>query len=143
MLWFDITTHLPLSQQPLGQLAALQLTVDEQMPPLQVSLVTHILQTFPPVPQDCALCTAKGMQVFPEQQPAGQVLRLQLETAEHRPKKQPSPKPHAPQSCAPMPHAEFDCIATPTQEPLRQQPVEQLLVVQVEALQVPLWQTSF
>jgi hypothetical protein len=51
LLCIEKGTHLPLSQQPLGQLVALHVPVEAQMPLLHVSLVMQLLQTWPPVPQ--------------------------------------------------------------------------------------------
>jgi hypothetical protein len=89
--------QVPLKQQPLGQLAALQ---PLQVPPAQVPPAPQAWQERPPVPQ--AVSATPGMQKSPLQQPP-QVLGPQLEVLPPPPPPPPPPAPPPPPPSAPPP----------------------------------------
>ena len=64
-----------LSQQPFGQMVALQVTVDWHEPVLQTWFAPQTAQTPPPVPQACSLVPCTQLQLA-AQHPVGHVLAL-------------------------------------------------------------------
>ena len=101
-------THVEPEQQPVAQLAALQL---EQTPPPHVLPPVHVEHAKPPVPQ--ALALVPGWQLVPWQQPAHDV-----ESHAHAPAMQRCPVPQA----APAPQL---------QPPLAEQPSPTPVIVQL------------
>ena len=158
--WAEEGTHVPAEQQPVGQLVASQ----TQLPALHRCPSAHALapphrqaplleQESPVVPQLTQLAPlaphcapVRGVtQVFPAQQPPGQLVALQTQLAPTHAwpaaHSAPAPQVQAPavqaeartgsqpiQTLAPVPH--WLAVGAPTQAPFEQQPDAQLAVVQ-------------
>jgi hypothetical protein len=132
-------SQLPeLSQQPVGQLVALQV-MPMQDPDVHVSPGGHGSQVSPPLPHDIVVSPA-SQRPAPSQHPVGQVAALQG-GGWHVPALQLSPGGHAVHAIPPLPHSFV--VVPPSQKPsASQQPDGHVAGSHVGPLHTPAEQES-
>lgn len=124
-----VTQVLPL-QQPEAQVVALQAVPPVQTPPVQVAPLVHAAQAAPLSPQVAALCAEVATHVPPEQQPV-QLKKSHAEPVVHTPLTQELPDAHMVHAAPLVPQLAADWLAHGTQRFPEQQPMGQVLALQV------------